>query len=65
MSTGTVKFFNQKNGFGFIIEEGTNKEIFVRASGLLESIDQNDKVTFTIKEGAKGPMAVDVKKIKS
>ncbi|MCS6824259.1 MAG: cold shock domain-containing protein [Cytophagaceae bacterium] len=64
MLTGTIKFFDEKKGFGFIKEEGTDKEIFVHVSGLKEKVNQNDKVTFNLKEGKKGPNAIDVKKFK-
>lgn len=61
MEKGTVKFFNQTKGFGFIKIEGTGKEIFVHVSGLKDEIKENDNVIFEIKEGAKGPTAVNVK----
>ena len=61
MKTGTVKFFNESKGFGFIIEEGSGEEYFVHISGLIDKIRENDNVTFDIKEGKKGMNAVDVK----
>ena len=61
MEKGTVKFFNQTKGFGFIKIEGTGKEIFVHVSGLKDEIKENDNVVFEIKEVAKGPTAVNVK----
>ncbi|HNL38411.1 MAG TPA: cold-shock protein [Saprospiraceae bacterium] len=61
MYTGTVKFFNETKGFGFIQEDGSGKEIFVHVSGLVNKIRENDKVTFEIQEGRKGPNAVNVK----
>ncbi|MCC7507702.1 MAG: cold-shock protein [Saprospiraceae bacterium] len=61
MYTGTVKFFNETKGFGFIQEDGSGKEIFVHVSGLVNKIRENDKVTFDIQEGRKGPNAVNVK----
>lgn len=61
MYTGVVKFFNETKGFGFIKEDGSNKEIFVHVSGLVNKIRENDKVTFEIQEGKKGPNAVNVK----
>ena len=62
MKTGTVKFFNEAKGFGFIKEEGTGTEYFVHISGLLvDTIKQNDAVTFEVKEGKKGLNAVDVR----
>ncbi len=63
MSKGTVKFFNEAKGFGFIVEEGTNKEVFVHVSGLIDKITKDDHVEFNIAEGQKGINAVDVKKI--
>jgi CspA family cold shock protein len=63
MSTGTVKFFNESKGFGFIKEDGTEREIFVHVSGLKDKVRQNDKVTFNVVDGKKGQNAVDVKKI--
>ncbi len=63
MSTGTVKFFNEAKGFGFIVEDGSNAEIFVHSSGLKNPIKQNDKVSFTTIQGKKGVNAVEVSKI--
>lgn len=62
MNTGTVKFFNDEKGFGFIKEENTDQEYFVHVSGLVDEIKQNDKVTFELKEGRKGLNAVNVKR---
>ena len=61
MNNGTVKFFNDSKGFGFIKEEGTGKEYFVHVSGLIDEIRENDEVTFELKQGKKGLNAVDVK----
>lgn len=61
MSKGTVKFFNDSKGFGFITEEGTNKEHFVHVSGLVDEIRENDEVEFDLKEGRKGLNAVNVR----
>jgi cold shock protein len=63
MQTGTVKFFNDEKGFGFIKEEGSEKEIFVHASGLIDKVTRDDKVEFELKDGKKGPNAINVKKI--
>ena len=60
---GTVKFFNDTKGFGFISEDGTNKEHFVHVSGLIDEIREGDLVEFELKEGKKGMNAVDVKVI--
>lgn len=61
MSKGTVKFFNESKGFGFIKEEGSGKDYFVHSSGLKETITENDKVTFDLEMGKKGLNAVNVK----
>jgi len=63
MNKGTVKFFNDSKGFGFIVEEGTDKEHFVHVSGLIDEIREGDNVEFELKEGKKGLNAVDVKVI--
>ncbi len=63
MSKGTVKFFNDSKGFGFIVEEGSNKEHFVHISGLVDEIQQGDNVEFDLQEGRKGLNAVNVKVI--
>ncbi|MFL2585478.1 MAG: cold-shock protein [Parvicellaceae bacterium] len=61
MNKGTVKFFNETKGFGFIKEEGNNNEHFVHVSGLIDEIKENDEVEFELKEGKKGLNAVNVK----
>ena len=63
MNKGTVKFFNESKGFGFITEEGTNKEHFVHVSGLIDEIHENDEVEFDLQDGRKGLNAVNVKVI--
>ena len=60
MKTGTVKFFNEAKGFGFIQPEN-GEDIFVHSSGLLDNIRENDKVTFDLQQGKKGMNAVNVK----
>jgi CspA family cold shock protein len=62
MPNGTVKFFNETKGFGFIKDNETGKEIFVHATGLIDKVRENDEVTYQISDGKKGPNAVDVKK---
>lgn len=62
MKTGTVKFFNQLKGFGFIKDNETGKEYFVHEKGLLEKIVDEDTVTFELREGKKGLNAFNVKK---
>ena len=61
MNKGTVKFFNDSKGFGFITEEGSNQEHFVHVSGLIDEIREGDTVEFELKEGKKGMNAVNVK----
>ncbi len=61
MNTGTVKFFNELKGFGFIKDSKTSQEYFVHSSGLKDSIEENDEVTFDLQEGRKGLNAVNVK----
>jgi len=63
MNTGKVKFYNKSKGFGFIIKDDSNQEIFVHATGLVNEIRENDKVSFDIIEGKKGLNAVNVKLI--
>jgi CspA family cold shock protein len=58
---GTVKFFNESKGFGFVVDDSTNEEYFVHVSGLVDEIKEDDKVEFELKEGRKGMNAVDVK----
>ena len=53
MSKGTVKFFNDTKGFGFITEEGSGKEHFVHISGLVDEIREGDEVEFDLTEGKK------------
>lgn len=58
-----VKFYNSVKGFGFLREKETGEEIFVHATGLLDTIYENDEVTFEKTEGKKGPMAINVRVI--
>jgi CspA family cold shock protein len=60
MQSGTVKFFNETKGFGFINPVDSNQDIFVHVSGLIDQIRENDKVTFEVEEGRKGLNAVNV-----
>ncbi|MDD3458862.1 MAG: cold shock domain-containing protein [Weeksellaceae bacterium] len=62
MHKGTVKFFNESKGYGFIKDDESGKEYFVHVSGLKESIKQDDQVTFDLEEGKKGINAVNVMK---
>ena len=61
MKTGTVKFFNNTKGFGFITEDGSGTEHFVHVSGLIDQINENDNVSYDLKEGKRGLNAVDVR----
>lgn len=61
MNTGTVKFFNEAKGFGFITDEGSGEDIFVHVTGLVDKIREGDKVTFNLENGKKGMNAVEVK----
>ncbi len=61
MNKGIVKFFNESKGFGFITEEGSNKEHFVHVSGLIDEIRENDEVEFELQDGRKGLNAVNVR----
>ena len=61
MEKGTVKFFNDAKGFGFIKIDGTGQEVFVHVSGLKDTIRENDSVVFELQQGKKGPNAVNVK----
>jgi cold shock protein len=61
MKTGTVKFFNELKGFGFIKEQESEKEYFVHATGLIDQVREGDEVTFDLQEGRKGLNAANVK----
>jgi cold shock protein len=64
--TGTVKWFNAAKGYGFIEHEG-GKDVFVHFSAIqtegYRSLNEGEKVEFTVEEGAKGPQAVNVTKM--
>ncbi|MDG5800055.1 cold shock domain-containing protein [Marinilabiliaceae bacterium ANBcel2] len=61
MNKGTVKFFNETKGFGFIKDENSSEEYFVHVTGLVDTIREDDEVTFELTEGRKGLNAVNVK----
>jgi len=61
--TGKVTFFNGAKGFGFIKDLASQESIFVHANNLSAPIKENDKVTFEVEPGQRGPMAVNVKLI--
>lgn len=61
MRTGTVKFFNESKGYGFITDEETGKDIFVHATGIkAEELREGDKVSYEEEEGRKGKVAAQV-----
>ncbi|QSE96420.1 cold-shock protein [Fulvivirga lutea] len=61
MKEGTVKFFNDSKGYGFVKDSEDNQEYFVHVSGLVDEVRENDTVTFDLQEGRKGLNAVNVK----
>ncbi len=61
MQQGTVKFFNETKGFGFITPNDGGSEIFVHSSGLIDNIRESDSVSFDVEQGRKGLNAVNVK----
>ena len=60
MQQGTVKFFNETKGFGFITPSNGDAEIFVHSSGLIDEIRENDSVSYQVEQGRKGLNAVNV-----
>jgi len=60
MNKGTVKFFNESKGYGFITPDDGGKDIFVHANGLVDDIREGDVVNYNTEEGRKGLNAVDV-----
>ena len=63
MQEGTVKFFNNSKGFGFIKSSETGEEIFVHSSGLTDEIREDDKVQYDTEQGRKGLNAINVEVI--
>jgi len=61
MKEGTVKFFNNSKGFGFISPSDSSEDVFVHQSGLVDDIQENDKVNYDLEQGKKGMNAVNVK----
>jgi len=61
MKEGTVKFFNEAKGFGFITPSDGSPDIFVHVSGLEDKVRENDKVTYEVQNGRKGLNAVNVR----
>ena len=60
MSNGTVKFFNNSKGFGFITPEDGGKDVFVHQNGLNDEINEGDKVSYDVEETPKGLSATNV-----
>jgi len=63
MEEGTVKFFNESKGYGFITPTDGGKDIFVHANGLIDDIREGDKVRYSTEEGRKGLNAVEVERV--
>ncbi len=61
MSNGTVKFFNNSKGFGFITPDDGSKDVFVHVNGLIDEITEGDKVSYDVEESPKGLNAINVK----
>ncbi|WP_345949967.1 MULTISPECIES: cold shock domain-containing protein [unclassified Mucilaginibacter] len=59
--TGTVSFFNESKGYGFIRDLQTQESVFVHINGIMEQIKEGNKVTFEVEQGQKGPNAIKVK----
>lgn len=62
MNEGTVKFFNQSKGFGFISPEDGGKDVFVHQTGLRDDITDGDKVIYDVEKGPKGLSATNVRR---
>ncbi len=63
--TGFVTFFNSSKGYGFIKDQETQESIFVHINGMIDRVDERDKVTFEVEPGLKGPNAVNVRLLKN
>ncbi len=62
MNKGTVKFFNETKGYGFIKDDESGKEYFVHVTGLVDKVKENDEVSFDLEEGRRGTNAVNVRR---
>ena len=65
MSTGTVKWYNARKGFGFVEQESGDKDIFVHASAVksagLRRLQEGQKISFDVEDSPKGPNAINIK----
>jgi CspA family cold shock protein len=62
MSRGKVKFFNERKGFGFILDDESQQDVFVHVSGLIDKIRENDQVSFDLTEDNRGKKAINVRR---
>ena len=63
MREGKIKFFRENKGFGFVLDDDSQKEHFVHISGLIDAVRTGDNVSFELEKGQRGLMAVNVKLI--
>ena len=63
MKTGKVKFFNESKGFGFIIDEETDKEFFFHFTGCVDKVKKDDNVEFELTDSTKGPKCTNITKL--
>ncbi|MGO4455551.1 transcription antiterminator/RNA stability regulator CspE [Arthrobacter sp. RAF14] len=67
MATGTVKWFNAEKGFGFISPDDGSQDVFAHFSAInssgYRSLEENQKVSFEVQQGPKGPQAADIQAI--
>ncbi len=62
--TGKVKFYIDEKLYGFLEDDENGKEVFVPVAGLIDEIRKNDKVSYRVQNGKKGPEAIDVRVMK-
>lgn len=65
MATGTIKFYNQKSKFGFIIVDEDSSEIYFKKSGMIDLVDEGNRVEFDIEPSKKGPKGINVRLLKA